>query len=72
MLYRIHSNSDEAVDLNVWGSRGYHIDPDYDIVAPDASGWTPITSVTKITRGHAALLLRWARKHGKPVERFSR
>jgi hypothetical protein len=71
-LYRIHSNSDEAVDLNVWGPRGYHIDPDYDTVAPDGNGWMPLSSITKITRGHAALLLRWARKHNKKVQKFQR
>lgn len=72
MLYRIHANANEAVDLNVWGPRGHAFDPDYDTVTRDISGWVPISSITKITRGHAALLLRWARRHNKPVERFHR
>jgi hypothetical protein len=72
MLYRIHANADEAVDVNVWGPRGYAFTPDYENVARDNAGWAPIGTITKITRDHAALLLRWARRHSKPVERFSR
>jgi len=71
-LYRIHANDSEAVDVNVWGPRGYHIQPDYETVQPDHAGWVPISGIEKINRDHAALLLRWARRHGKRVDKFRR
>lgn len=75
MRYRIHSdNAHEAVDLNVWGPRGYMFEPDYENVTRARDGiWDAIPpTINKITRNHAALLLRWARRHNRPVERFKR
>lgn len=42
MLYRIHANADEAVDVNVWGPRGYAFTPEYETVTRDNVGWLPI------------------------------